>query len=272
MKKIRTKTRAVAFLFLSLILSLFLGAHTAVAKTGIVIMHGKASSPDAFVAPLADFMKNKEVSVANLDMPWSKKRHYDVPVSEAVNEVKEALKKLKDSGANNLFIAGHSQGAVFTVYLATLLNVNGIILIAPGGDSANEVMTQNTGNSYRHAKDLAKEGKGDEKTTFVDFEKSKGTFNVDSTPNIYLTWFDPEGAMNQFQSAKKIKKETPVLFVSPINDYPALSKVSSAFSKTLPENSLTRTISPDSDHKNAPKAAAESIFKWINEVIETSKK
>jgi len=45
-------------------------------------------------------------------------------------------------------------------------------------------------------------GKGDEKTNFYDYEGSKGVTAVTTTPAIYLSWFDPSGAMNQTMAVK----------------------------------------------------------------------
>jgi len=47
---------------------------------GIVIMHGKGGSPEGLVAGLAATLEANGYLVANIEMPWSGSRQYDVPV------------------------------------------------------------------------------------------------------------------------------------------------------------------------------------------------
>lgn len=49
-------------------------------KAGVVVMHGKGGLPDGVVLELAQFLEARFL-VANLEMPWSSRRDYDVDVS-----------------------------------------------------------------------------------------------------------------------------------------------------------------------------------------------
>ena len=87
--------------------------HSSTAQTrspviGIVIMHGKGGSPMWHVPGLASSLAGKGYLVANLEMPWSGKRDYDVNVGAALGEVESALDTLRGKGAQKLFVAGHS--------------------------------------------------------------------------------------------------------------------------------------------------------------------
>src|SRR5262252_10160228 len=86
-------------------------------KIGVVVMHGKGSSPDEYVGGLVRALQDKGVLVANLEMPWSGRRNYDVDVAAAEKEVQEALDAMRAKGATRLFVAGHSQGGVFALHL-----------------------------------------------------------------------------------------------------------------------------------------------------------
>ncbi len=114
-------------------------AQTPAPRIGIVIMHGKGGSPTRHVSDLATSLEGKGYLVANLEMPWSGKRNYDVNVSTAVKEVESALDALRSKGAQRLFVAGHSQGGLFAIYLGGKLSVDGIIAIAPGGNVASAI-------------------------------------------------------------------------------------------------------------------------------------
>lgn len=50
---------------------------------GIVIMRGKGGSPSRYVSDRAQALEGKGYLVANIEMPWSGRRDYDVDVSAA---------------------------------------------------------------------------------------------------------------------------------------------------------------------------------------------
>lgn len=85
-------------------------------RIGVVLMHGKGGAPTRLVADLAASLESRGWLVANLEMPWSGRRDYDVEVGAAEREVETALQGLRDKGAQKLFVAGHSQGGVFALY------------------------------------------------------------------------------------------------------------------------------------------------------------
>lgn len=236
-------------------------------KIGIVIMHGKGGSPSKHVSDLAEFLDKNGYLVANLEMPWSKKRDYDVNVSAAEEEVETALTSLRNKGAQKLFIAGHSQGGLFTLHFAGKHVVDGIICIAPGGNVGNKLFREKLGDSVARAKQLVAEGKGDKKTNLEDFEGQKGTYAVTTTPAVYLTWFDPDGAMNMERAARDVNPQVPILWLVAERDYPGLRKVNIPMFETLPKNKHTRLYEPKSDHLGAPSASRDEIARWIMEVV-----
>ena len=77
---------------------------------GIVVMHGKGGSPQRLVADFARALEGQGYLVANIEMPWSGKRNYDVPVAKGEEEVAAAVAGLRGRGAKKVFISGHSQG------------------------------------------------------------------------------------------------------------------------------------------------------------------
>jgi len=257
-------------LVLSLCIScvfLSMNAVSAPQKIGIVIMHGKGSSPSKHVSDLASFLEDKGYLVANLEMPWSGRRDYDVNVSAAEKEVETALSSLRSQGAQKVFVAGHSQGGVFTLYFAGKHTVDGIICMAPGSGVGNKVFREKLGGAVAHAKQLVAEGKGNEKVKFNDYEGKKGIYSIVTTPAVYLTWFDPDGAMNSVRSARLVNPQIPILWIVAERDYPGLRKVNIPFFATLPQNAHTRLYEPKSDHLGAPSASRDEIVRWITEVV-----
>jgi pimeloyl-ACP methyl ester carboxylesterase len=236
---------------------------------GVVVMHGKGGSPTRWVAALASGLEQKGYLVASLEMPWSGRRHYDVDVATADKEVDAALDGLRAKGAKKLFVAGHSQGGVFVLHYGSTHPVDGIIAIAPGGNVANQAYAREVGASVERARKLVGEGKGEAKEAFDDFEGSKGRFTVTASAAAYLSWFDPQGAMNQVKSSKAIPSRVPVLFVAPTRDYPALQRVRAMMFGALPKNPLTRMYEPSASHLEAPGASIEEVARWTSEVAGT---
>jgi len=233
---------------------------------GIVIMHGKGGSPTRLVADLARALEGKGYIVANLEMPWSGNRNYDVPVSKAEEEIEAAMAGLRGKGAKKVFVSGHSQGGAFALHMAGKLSVDGVIAIAPGGNVANRVFRENLGESVARARQLVAEGKGNEPARLEDYEGARGTYPVLAIPAAYITWFDAEGAMNMGRAARAANAQVPILWIVPKRERPALLKTNLPMFSTLPANPLTRLYQPDSDHLGAPSASAEEVVRWTREV------
>jgi pimeloyl-ACP methyl ester carboxylesterase len=238
---------------------------------GVVIMHGKGGSPAGFVSSLASSLEQKGYLVANLEVPWSGRREYDVGVDVAESEIEAALASLRAKGASKVFVAGHSQGGLFAIHYGGKHSVDGIIAIAPGGNVANPIYRREVGESVEQARKLVAEGKGNERTRFTDYEGSKGTYPVTATPVAYLSWFDPDGAMNQEKASREMNPQVPVLFIAPKDDSPGLRKVKQVMFDALPKNPLTRMYEPDSSHRDAPFASVDEIVRWTTEVAAASR-
>ena len=236
-------------------------------QIGIVIMHGKGGSPAKHVSDLASALEAKGYLVANLEMPWSGKRAYDVPVSAAEEQVVAALTALRSKGANSVFVAGHSQGGIFTLHFAGKHAIDGGICMAPGGSVDSRVYREKLGDSVARAQQLVAEGKGSEKTSLNDYEGQKGTYPLQTTPAAYLTWFDTEGAMNAHRAARALNPQTPMLWIVPKHERPNLRKISIPLFDALPKHAHTVLAEPNADHLGAPSASLDEIVRWIAEVV-----
>ena len=241
-------------------------AQTPAPAMGMVVMHGKGGMPGRLVNTLAEGLQEKGYRVASLEMPWSGKRNYDVDVTRADQEVSAALADLRSKGAKKLFIAGHSQGAVYALHYASKHPIDGLVIIAPGGNVATAFYQGKIGAAVSSARSLVAAGKGDERGEFDEFEGGKGNWAVRTTAAIYLSWFDPDGAMNQDKSSRALPKSLPVLHVAPRSDYPALLRSKQEMFDALPAHPLKRLYEPDTDHRGAPAASVEEIIRWTAEV------
>ena len=233
---------------------------------GIVVMHGKGGSPGGLVKAMSDGLQTKGLRVSSLEMPWSGQRKYDSDVAAAEQQVLAAIKALRDGGAQKLFVAGHSQGAVFGLHFASRHPLDGLIIIAPGGNVGTTFYQQQIGASVSRARRMVADGKGNERADFDEFEGGRGNWTVNTTAATYLSWFEPEGAMNQMKSSAALPKTLPVLHVAPTSDYPALLRAKQEMFDAIPANPLKRLYEPAADHRTAPTAAVDEIVRWTREV------
>lgn len=254
-----------ALLALAFTLPSAVHAQPAAPAIGIVVMHGKGGSPGGLVKTLAAGLEQKGYQVANLEMPWSRRRAYDKDVAATEQEVSAALNELRGKGAKKLFVAGHSQGAVFALHYAGKHPLDGLIIIAPGGNVAHAFYRQQVGASVSRARRLVESGKGNEPGEFDESEGGKN-WPVRTTAATYLSWFDPDGAMNQEKSSRALPVSLPVLHVAPMSDYPVLLRSKQEMFGALPKHPLTRLHEPNADHRSAPDASVDEIARWTAEV------
>jgi pimeloyl-ACP methyl ester carboxylesterase len=266
----RIQSAVRRFLIALAVVSAFLApavvAQTGAVKVGVVVMHGKGGTPTRHVSELAAALENAGFLVRNLEMPWSGKREYDVNVAAAEQEVEAALAALREAGAQKVFVAGHSQGGVFALYFGGGHAVDGIIAIAPGGDVASAFYRARVADALAEARKLVAEGKGAERTRLTDFEGAKGNFPITTTPAAYVTWFDPDGAMNQTAAVRRMPPGVPVLFIAPTNDYPALMRIKNQMFDALPKNPRSKLYEPGATHLYAPTASIQEIVAWTTGV------
>ena len=241
------------------------GADAQPLPLGVVVMHGKGGMPQRYVSDLAEALARNGYLVANLEMPWSRLRNFAAPVAEAEAAVAAALSQLRDQGAKRSFVAGHSLGGAYALYLAGRLDADGYILIAPGGDVSNPFFRQSLVGLPK-AEELVAAGKGDVPTQLEDYEGGRGTYTIETIPVHYLAWHAADSPMNMTRAVRAANPGSPVLFIIPTRDYPGLLRSSPALFAMLPRNPLTRLYRPDSDHLNAPGASAEEIVRWTREV------
>jgi len=239
-------------------------------KIGIVVMHGKGGAPDRFVNGLADELANRGYIVANLEMPWSRNREYDVDTSAADAQIDKAIVDMRAKGAQKIFVSGHSQGGAFAIHYGATHPIDGLIPIVPGGNPASNVFRNKLTKSVVKANKLVDAGKGDKRTSFNDFEGSKGLYSISTTPKIYLSWFSTESAMNYQSAIQDITEKLPVLFVEATGDYPGLHTYNIRLYDGMSRNKLTRLYEPDSNHVGAPQASIDEIAKWTAEVAGTA--
>lgn len=243
-------------------LSIFIATAVIAAEpAGIVLLHGKQGSPATrSVQALAARLATAGWLVSSPEMPWSGARIYDRTYEQAMEEIDEAVKKLKERGAQKIFVGGQSLGANAALRYAAENQVAGVLALAPG----HIPELQNYPKDLARAIRMIESGNGDERVSFEDSNQGK-RFAVQTTAKIYLSYMDPDGAAVMPKNAAAIKAGTPLLWVVGKADAMANRGPAYAFDRA-PPNPQSKYLVVNSDHLNTPRDAADEIIAWLKAV------
>lgn len=235
-------------------------------RIGIVLMHGKTGNPSFIANAAGGALQQAGFLVEAPEMPWSQRRYIDQPFGEALNEIEQAVERLRKEGANKIIIAGHSMGAdAALAYAANRGGIDGVILLAPGHTPDSPSHLQEYQVDVAKAKAMMDSGDGDKFSTFDDWNRGIH-YTRAMKASIYYSFFDPKGLGAMSIDATLINPNIPVLYVIGSQD-PVQSDQgkSYAFNK-LPENKLTKFMTVNADHMGTPAAAVSAVICWLNEL------
>ena len=257
------KSRMLVY-FISIILSLITSVCIAAdSSVGVVFLHGKGGTPSHHsMTGLTAKLRGNDFVVTVPEMPYSKSRIYDKSYQDTMLEIDDAVAYLKNNGAKKIFIAGHSLGANVALHYATRTSVEGVIAIAPGHSPELKIMRTKLAADVERAKRMVNEGHGNKAGRFDDINEGR-VFSITTTANIYVSWFDPDGAAIMPKNAAALKPETALFCIVGTRDPLSKAGSSYAFDKA-PPNPKNKYLAVDSDHMGTPTAAAGEIVNWLN--------
>lgn len=231
-------------------------------EVGVLLLHGLNGSSMS-MSTLSYELREKGHLVANPDMPWSAIRSHDVTVEAAERMALAEIADLRRKGARMVIVAGFSKGGLFAAYLAGRHPVDALVAIAPNGASN----AKDLGDELAQARALIAQGKGQERTMLNDYDVARRVkYPVPAVPVAFVSWYDPEGAMN-WQKIMGALKPMPVLLVVPTRDLPNLLAMKSSVFAGLPPHPMNRLDEPDSNHIGAVNASATGVVDWIGQVV-----
>jgi len=232
-------------------------------KIGVVVLHGRWDSPRGWALGLARYLEREGHLVASPEMPWSGGRSYDKGAAGFVAEIDAAVADLRAKGAAKVAIAGHSQGAMAALYYATQREVNGIALIAPGGYAQGKLFVEHYGGVVAEARRLVAEGRGGENMSFTDLNTGDRSKRLSAPAASVLDYFDPEGPMNSFGIAPRVRPGTAVLWIAPTRESAGLTRLSEMTFERLPAQIVRSRVDVAADHMSAPEAAKQAVMDWL---------
>jgi pimeloyl-ACP methyl ester carboxylesterase len=234
--------------------------------TGVVLLHGKNGSPGSPpVADLAGQLRRADFLATSPEMPYSRGRQYDKTYEETTVEIDAAVDELKKRGAERIVIAGHSLGANVALYYATRKSVDAVVAMAPGHTPEREAMQRRLRPDVEKARAMIEKGQGDKQSLFDDMNQGRMS-TIKTTPLIYLSWFDPDGAAVMPRNTANLKPGTALLWVVGTKDPLFEQGASYAFDKA-PLDSRNKYLVVEADHFNTPRSAASGIIAWLKVIL-----
>ena len=173
---------------------------------GVVLMHGNTDSPSGNIASLAAAMEGAGYLVERPEMCWSYRRRRDRPFLDCLAELEAPIARLTSRGARAIVVAGMSQGGIAALaFGARRPGLAGIIALAPAGAPERQVTVfPQIAQSVAQARAMVAGGHGDERSSFNDLN-IRGSFPVNTTATIYLSFFDPTGPANMLDSTSRLR-------------------------------------------------------------------
>ena len=241
-------------------------------RLGFLLLHGKnpggPDTPDFNKLVAAIQRENWLVMVPN--MPWSRGRYLAGNWDQAMQEIADHVKTLKDKGATQIILVGHSMGCPAAMsYVARGGIVSGLALLAPGHAPQGYYtwpLGKRVHESIDEARALVASGKGEEGThRFNDLNQGRSMIVVATAKN-YLSFFDPESDAEMGRTAPRIPASVPVLSVIGEKD-PLFKLVKDYYVNKLPANPLSEYLEVAGGHVVTPNVAADQVIAWVKKVV-----
>jgi hypothetical protein len=135
----------------------------------------------------------------------------------------------------------------------------GIIALAPNGSPERLVrLFPQIAESVAQARAIVAAGRGDVRASFIGMN-IRGSFSINTTAAIYLSFFDPTGPANMPDNTSRLR--APLLWVAGTADR-SQTRPGYAFSRA-PGNPLNRYVTVDADHLGPPTASRDAVLAWL---------
>ena len=235
-------------------------------RLGIVLIHGKNGRPEQ-LTPFAQKLAGQGYLTEQPEMCWSRGRIYDRPYLECLDEIGAAVDRLNARHATAIVLLGMSLGGNGALgYGARHSNLKGIITLVPGHAPEFISRRPEIAADISRARLLAASGRGDVKTVFSDVNVRTASYGfvVETTPNIYLSFFAPDSAAILPDNAARLS--APLLSVAAEGD-PSQRGRGYIFDR-VPKHPLNKYVTVVADHVGVPAVSHEIALNWLKELVQ----
>lgn len=245
---------------------------TAQDRIGVLMMHGKnpGDANDPYFGSLKSKFENDGMLVLMPNMPWSTRRYIDGDWDKAMTEIAAHVKKLRESGATKIVLAGHSMGCPAALSYAARHgdDVDALVLQAPGHVPFfyyNAPQLKIVRNSIDAARAMVAAGEGDKRRDFDDINQGK-QLAVRLTAREFLSYWDPETDAEMSRTAPRLPARIPALVVVGDKD-PLFSHLRSYLFEKFPANPKHQYIEVSATHLTTPQVSGQESLDWIKKAV-----
>ena len=229
---------------------------------GVVLMHGKDGSvkPRSPIGKLESKLEG-DFEVKALDMPWSKTNGFNKTLEDCFAKIDKAVENLKNGGATNVVVGGHSLGAAVALAYATQHpGLAGILLIAPG--HRPDLRASDNEAALAKAKALIGKGNGNDEVQIFDTNQGR-KITRSLKADIAVGFYDPGGLAVMQNAAPKVSPGTPVLWIIGEQDRLHPEGRSLIYDK-ISDTSKNAYVVVPGGHRATPVKGAKKIKEWLN--------
>jgi pimeloyl-ACP methyl ester carboxylesterase len=242
-------------------------AAAAQGTTGVILMHGKQSSPNtAGLSDIASKAQAAGMKVVVPSMPWGSGgwEKINVTPDQVFAMIDGYASQLRAQGAQRIVVGGQSLGAnVALAYAVARQNVAGVVMAAPG---------HSPGGSYRNnpsikeavdrAMQLVQSGQASQSFSGPD-DNQGNSIRMSTTAGVYASWLNPRGQASMPAQAPLLPANIPVMLIIGTKD-PNFNFAEANIYKPAAKNPYSRYLVIDGgDHRNTDQAASQRIVDWI---------
>ena len=239
----------------------FISAHAAPTDVGVVLLHGKWSSPTS-MQPLARDLASRGYRVSTPEMAWSGRRLYDMDYPAALKEVAAQVKELRANGARRVAVAGQSLGANAAVaYAFSGLDLDGLVIFSPGHFPEKGMGGRQLRESFDRAKGMLANNQGADAATFGDANQGRAR-SIRMSAASYVSYFDPDGLGAMTKTIRKLPRPLPLLLAIGTGD-PFYGESKAMFDSALMHPG-SRYMALEGDHFGLPNLVAAELLKWLD--------
>lgn len=257
--------RSLAVLFLLIIFVLAPALCLAAGRIGIVLLHGKAGTPDFMTNAAGRVLQETGFFVDTPEMAWSKNRYMDKTYEAALDEIVQAIGRLRRKGADKVVVSGYGMGGnaafAYAVYLG---KIDGVVLLAPE-QSPDSPSYKKYQTDVAKARTMIDTGHGEQTAVFMEGDMGVG-YGRNMKAAIYYSYFSPEGLGAVSKAAFLLNPKIPVLYIVGSRDPLTAGIGKSYVFDKLPINKLTRYVIIDTDHMGTPSTAVGTVIDWLKEL------